>query len=228
MAVAEQYQGVRASLDAVCASCGRDPGEVALVAVSKTTDVVHVAEAMQAGATDFGENRPDELMLKATSLPAARWHFIGNVQSRRIPDIVAHAQLVHSVFKAEHLPKIDRAAAAAGKVQDILIEVNVSGEQAKGGAAPGELGDLLAQAGELEHVRVRGLMTMAPQGDLDVARECFSALRQLRDQANAALPSGMPALTELSMGMSEDWEAAVEEGATLVRIGRAVFQEGFE
>ena len=227
MGAAEQYQSVRDELDAICTSCGRKPDEVTLLAVSKTTDVTRVQDAMSAGAINFGENRPDELMLKATALPHAHWHFIGNVQSRRISDIVAYAQLIHSVYKADHFPKIERAAAALGKVQDVLIEVNVSGEQAKGGVVPEDLAGLIARAHGLGHVRVCGLMTMAPQGDIAVAQECFARLRQLRDQTNTVLPAGMPALTELSMGMSEDWKVAVAEGATIVRVGRAIFQESF-
>ena len=226
MPVQYQFKHVRAQLDEVCHACGRDPREVLLVAVSKTVDADAVAQAMQAGACDFGENRPEQLLQKHEALPQANWHFIGNVQSRRIPDIVSCAELVHSVFKADHLPKIDAAARDAGKVQRILLEVNVSGEQTKGGASPADLDALLDQALSLEHVQVAGLMTMAPQGDIGQARACFAQLRVLRDAANQRLPEHAR-MTELSMGMSEDWQAAVAEGATIVRVGRAIFQEDF-
>ena len=222
MGVYEQYQAVRAQVDDACVACGRDPRAVLLVAVSKTVGGEEVREAIGGGAADFGENRPDELLRKSAVLPAMRWHFIGNLQSRRIPDIVGRACLMHSVFKLDHLPKIEKAAAALGITQDILLEVN-SGEQNKGGIEPSQAPSFVEQALSLAHVRIRGLMTMAPQGDTEAARDCFARLRGLREQLERDV-AGPGALPELSMGMSEDWPAAIAEGATIVRIGRAIFQ----
>ena len=196
------------------------------VAGSKTVGPDAVARALAAGARDFGENRPDGLAEKAAAFPQATWHFIGNIQSRRIPDIVRSAALVHSLFEERHARKIDEAAAAAGKVQDVLLEVNVSGEESKGGLAPGALLDVCAR---LPHVRVRGLMTMAPQGDPAAARAVFEGLANLHAQLRAGLDPAQAALFDgLSMGMSEDWREAVRAGATIVRIGRAVFDDAFE
>ena len=229
MPFAQHYQLTLEELARVCASCGRDPREVKVIAVSKTVDVPAISAAIAAGAHDFGENRPDGLAEKAAAFPQATWHFIGNIQSRRIPDIVRSAALVHSLFEERHARKIDEAAAVAGKVQDVLLEVNVSGEESKGGLAPGDVRALLDVCARLPHVRVRGLMTMAPQGDPAAARAVFEGLANLYAQLRAGLDPAQAALFDgLSMGMSEDWREAVRAGATIVRIGRAVFDDAFE
>ncbi|MEC4176398.1 YggS family pyridoxal phosphate-dependent enzyme [Adlercreutzia sp. R7] len=229
MGIAERYRQVADEVAATARACGRAPEEVRLVAVSKTVGPDEVAAAVAAGARDFGENRPDQLMAKAPAFPEARWHFIGNIQSRRIPDIVANASLIHSLHEERHAQKIDRAAAALGKVQDVLVEVNVSGEASKSGVAPADALALVRAAGALSHVRVRGLMTMAPQGDPAAAEATFKGLADLAREVRAQLPADAAAdFTELSMGMSEDWRCAVACGATIVRIGRAIFSESFE
>ena len=228
MGFKERYERTLADLAASCRDAGRDPREVRLVAVSKTVGVAEVAAALKAGACDFGENRPDMLMEKAEAFPNATWHFIGNIQSRRIGDIVAHASLVHSLHQERHLAKFDAAAAEAGKVQDVLLEVNVSGEASKSGAQPQEAADMLALCVRCPHLRVRGLMTMAPQGNLVRARSCFDGLAHLHGSLRAELEASQAAVfNELSMGMSEDWREAVFAGATIVRIGRAIFSEAF-
>ena len=224
MTAGEAYKQVAAELAEVCQACGRDPRDVTLVAVSKTVGLDAVQDAIQVGATDFGENRPDQLMLKADAFPQVQWHFIGNIQSRRIRDIVGRATLIHSLFDQSHAAKIDREAAARGIVQDVLLEVNVSGEQSKSGAAPDETADLLRACCALEHVRVRGLMTMAPIGDMQTARRTFEGLAQLRERLAGELDADTAAFfTELSMGMTDDWREAIAAGATIVRIGRAIF-----
>ena len=229
MGVKERYESVSERLARVCVEAGRDPREVRLVAVSKTVGVDEVREACAAGALDFGENRPDCILEKAHAIPEARWHFIGNVQSRRIDDIVSVSSLVHSLYQVHHVEKFEAAAARAGKVQDVLLEVNVSGEASKSGVAPDDAKALLDACRACEHLRVRGLMTMAPRGDERVASECFYGLAQLHAQLKSTLDEDY-ALTfnELSMGMSEDWPCAVRAGATIVRIGRAVFSDTFE
>ena len=196
MPFAQHYQQTLEELARVCASCGRDPREVKVIAVSKTVDVPAISAA---------------------------------IQSRKIPEIVACATLVHSVCKEEHFAKFDQAAERLGKVQDILLEVNVSGEESKSGFTPDEAIHALQLAETFPHIAVRGLMTMAPQGNLDVARECFEGLAALRDALRSQLPSEQAArFNELSMGMSEDWREAVCAGATMVRIGRALFSDSFE
>ncbi|MEE0705301.1 MAG: YggS family pyridoxal phosphate-dependent enzyme [Adlercreutzia sp.] len=229
MGIAERYRKVAAEVADVARAAGRNPQEVRLVAVSKTVGEEGVAEAFAAGARDFGENRPDQIVPKAQAFPEACWHFIGNIQSRRIPDIVGSAALIHSLYQQRHAEKIDKAAAELGKVQDVLIEVNVSGEASKSGAAPDEALALVRACAALPHVRVCGLMTMAPQGSQSEARRTFEGLASLAAQIRASLPSDeAAAFTELSMGMSEDWPCAIECGATIVRIGRAIFSDSFQ
>mgnify|MGYP002545369650 FL=1 len=228
MGIAERYEKVEEELVQECALAGRDPKEVRLVAVSKTVGVEGVGEAYAAGARDFGENRPDQIVPKSQAFPDAHWHFIGNIQSRRIRDIVDSASLIHSVYQEKHARKIDEVAREKGIVQDILIEVNVSGEESKSGVSPDEAEALVDVCETLPNVRVRGFMTMAPQGDLEIARRCFEGLAKLAEKVRASLPaSSAEAFDELSMGMSEDWREAVHAGATIVRIGRAIFSDSF-
>ena len=182
MSVRSRYRRVVAEVAEVCEQCGREPAEVRVIAVSKTVGPDEVAEAVAGGACDFGENRPDQLVSKAAAFPEARWHFIGNIQSRRIPDIVGSAALIHSLYQLRHGQKIDQAAERLGKVQDVLVEVNVSGEASKSGVAPEEAGALVRELAVLPHVRVRGLMTMAPKGDPAADRASFEGLAALADE----------------------------------------------
>ncbi|MCI8424598.1 MAG: YggS family pyridoxal phosphate-dependent enzyme [Adlercreutzia sp.] len=229
MGIAERYQKVAAEVAEAARAAGRDPESVRLVAVSKTVGPEGVAEALAGGACDFGENRPDQIVPKSQEFPEATWHFIGNIQSRRIPEIVGAASLIHSLYQLRHAEKIDRAAADLGKVQDVLIEVNVSGEESKSGVAPAEAAALVEAVAALPQVRVRGLMTMAPAGDLAAARAAFEGLAALADDIRAALsPEAAADFTELSMGMSDDWREAIPCGATLVRVGRAIFSDSYQ
>lgn len=229
MGIANRYQRVAAEVAQACAQAARDPAEVKLIAVSKTVGLQGVAEALEAGARDFGENRPDQIVEKAAAFPQASWHFIGNIQSRRIRDIVASATLIHSLYQLHHAQKIDTAATELGKIQEVLIEVNVSGEQSKSGVRPDEAAELLQACRELPGIRVRGLMTMAPRGDAAIAQACFEGLADLAGRLRRGLPEDEAgAFDQLSMGMSEDWREAIAAGATMVRIGRAVFSDEFE
>lgn len=228
MAIAAQYEQVGRQVASECALAGREPREVVLVAVSKTVGLEGVQQALDAGARDFGENRPDQLVQKAKAFPQARWHFIGNIQSRQIKRIVEHAHLIHSLYEDRHAVKISEAAAQIGKVQDVLLEVNVSGEASKSGVAPDLLPALVESVAGLPNLRLRGLMTMAPQGDPDEARRTFAGLRRLRDGIRDGMDSAAAAaFDQLSMGMSEDWRIGIAEGATIVRIGRAIFSDDF-
>lgn len=229
MTTATRYTRIRQQLDEECRRAGRNPEDVLLLAVSKTVDVDQVELAMQAGATAFGENRPDELLRKHAAFPQAEWHFIGNIQSRRIADIVSAATLIHSVCKEEHLAKINAVAERLGKVQRVLLEVNVSGEESKSGFEPAEVQGIIQRAAGLENVRIEGLMTMAPRAEADLIETTFSGLAALRDELNArAAETGTQPLSALSMGMTEDWPRAVAWGTTIVRVGRAIFSDDFE
>lgn len=230
MSTATRYQHIRAELDKECKKARRNPEDVLLLAVSKTVDIDQVELAIQAGARAFGENRPDELLRKHEAFPNVEWHFIGNIQSRRIGDIVSAATLIHSVCKESHLAKIDAAAKSLGKCQRLLLEVNVSGEESKSGFAPDDVAGVLERAQGLENISIEGLMTMAPQGDLDAINKTFFGLSQLNQQLQEKIQKEGLAyhLSALSMGMTEDWREAVGFGTTIVRIGRAIFSDDFE
>lgn len=230
MSTATRYAKVHEKLVQECQQAGRNPEEVTLLAVSKTVDVDQVELAIQAGATAFGENRPDELVRKQKAFPQVEWHFIGNIQSRHIKDIVAAATLIHSVCKEAHLAKIDAAAKTQNKVQRVLLEVNVSGEESKSGFAPGEVAGIIERAQGLENVKIEGLMTMAPRAQEEAINQTFSGLASLKEQLNAQFVgnSASVQLNALSMGMTEDWPVAIGYGTTIVRIGRAIFSDEFE
>lgn len=230
MTTKDRYIHVRQAVDAACQQAGRAPEDVLLLAVSKTVDFDQVQEAIEGGARAFGENRPDELLRKQAHFPDVSWHFIGNIQSRRIHDIVSAADLIHSVSKADHLPKIDRAAAELGKVQPVLLEVNVSGEESKSGFSPSEVLTVVRDAAKLPSVAIRGLMTMAPRADEQAIQETFGGLARLRDDLQVQLDAaGIDVtLSDISMGMTEDWPQAIEHGTTIVRVGRAIFDSSFE
>ena len=230
MSLESRYTSLESDVQECCRLNGRNPSTVHIVAVSKTVGIDKVEEAISAGIRDFGENRSDMLVEKQAVFPTMNWHFIGNIQSRRIPDIVSSSSLVHSLYQPRHLDFIEKAARGHNKVQDILIEVNVSGEESKSGLNPEELHDFIERCLGYEHIRVCGLMTMAPQGDKIVARACFERLASLREEMRRIFISNSTRapLHELSMGMSEDWREAIEAGATIIRIGRAIFSESFQ
>lgn len=228
MGIEQRYRDVRREVADTAAACGRAEGDVTLIAVSKTVGLEGVQEAIDGGCTVFGENRPDQIMEKYAAFPNVQWHFIGNIQSRRIRDIVPCAAMIHSLNHLDHAEKIGRVAKGLGKVQDVLVEVNVSGEESKSGIAPADAVDFVQRCCGMEGLRVRGLMTMAPQGSHEVARQTFRGLARVADEVRAQLtPPEAMAFDQISMGMSEDWPVAIAEGATMVRIGRAIFSDNF-
>ncbi|MGI6220369.1 MAG: YggS family pyridoxal phosphate-dependent enzyme [Coriobacteriales bacterium] len=202
-----------------------DPArDVLLIAVSKTVGLEEVAEAIAAGVHDFGENRTAELKRKQEAYPEENWHFIGRIQTNKLKDVVGRACLIHSVASLHALDAIEKQAAKLDIVQPVLLEVNVSGEESKDGFAPAELDGALEHASGLSHVRVDGLMTMAPLGDTETARTVFENLREMRDKRAARFKvCNNIGLNELSMGMTQDFREAVREGATMVRLGRSIF-----
>ena len=225
--IAANLADVRTRIGAAAERSGRRPDDVLLVAVSKTHPIEDIVAAMAAGQRDFGENRLEELWTKVEQarslhLDAIRWHMIGNIQSRKTRDAVGPFVLIHSIDRAKIAARLSRDAEAAGNVMKVLVEVNVSGEASKHGFTPDEL---LAQAGELlaqPGIDVAGLMTMAPyEAEPEATRPVFRALRSLRERLADAYPAGD--WNELSMGMTNDFEVAIEEGATIVRIGSAIF-----
>ena len=230
---------VRERIAAAAARAGRSPEEITLVAVTKTHPPEVVAAAWGLGVRHFGENRVEEANPKIEAVrrllagggvvedgdraPGPVWHMIGHVQSRKAAGVIAGGYaLVHSVDRVKLARRLHRFALEAGRVQEILLEVNVSGEPTKYGFDPEVIIPAVEEIATLSHVRVRGLMTMAPiVTDPEEARPVFVALRELRDH----LALRFPELDwhHLSMGMTDDFEVAIEEGATMVRIGRAIF-----
>jgi PLP dependent protein len=206
--VRENAARIRAEIDAAARRAGRDPGAVELLAAVKYLQLEDVGALLEAGVTLLGENRAQELAAKAAAWPGARWHFIGQLQSRKVKQIVPLVELIHSVASDSALRQLERHGTPS---TEILVEVNVAGEEGKAGIAPAELPAFLERA----PVRVTGLMGMPPfADDPEQSRPHFAALRELADAHG---------LHRLSMGTSQDYAVAVEEGATIVRVGSVLF-----
>jgi len=220
--VAVRYEAIRRQVADAADACGRRSEDVTIVAVTKTVGVPEVTAALAAGIRDFGENRVQEFLGKYGLFPEARWHFIGTLQTNKVKDVVGRACLIHSVDSLRLLSHIERRAAERGVSQPVLLQVNIAGETSKHGMATADLEDVLEQASHMDSVEVRGLMTIAPLARAEDVRWVFRELREVRDSLRATLPDRVE-LDELSMGMSGDFRVAVEEGATIVRIGSALF-----
>ncbi len=230
-AVGDRLARVRERMTAAATRGGRSPEGLTLVAVSKRKPLSAIVEAYEAGQRDFGENYGQELLSKAEQLADRddiRWHYIGHLQTNKVKQLVgpvaaprtgAVVALLHGVDRAKLIGAIAKRAAAADTTVDLLVQVNISGEDTKSGCHPDQLGELLSAVDGADHLRLRGLMTMPPPvADPEEARGWFQQLRELRDRHG-----GTERLPELSMGMSQDFEVAIEEGATLVRVGTAIF-----
>jgi hypothetical protein len=218
MEIEQMLAEVRQRIEAACRRAGRAPDGVTLVGVTKGQPVESVAEALACGLRDIGENRVQEALQKAGALRtmgvAPRWHLIGHVQTNKAKAAAGLSAIIHSVDSLRLAQALDRAA---HEPLPILLEVNVAGEASKFGFAPGEVAHALSEIAALPRLDVRGLMTVAPLTDRpETVRPVFRRLRELRDELG---------LRELSMGMTDDFETAIEEGATLVRVGRAIFGE---
>jgi pyridoxal phosphate enzyme (YggS family) len=224
--IADNLARVRDEIATASVRAGRDPAEVRLVAVTKYVDAPTAAHLVTAGCRDLGESRPQELWEKASAaeLASVRWHLIGRLQRNKVRRTLPLAALIHSVDSERLLAEIDAQAAALNLTPRVLLEVNCSGEDAKQGFSPDDVSRLFPQLARLEHVQVAGLMTMAPlEGGESAARQAFATLRDLRDGLSTSASPNAP-LGELSMGMSGDFAAAIAEGATIVRIGSALFE----
>lgn len=220
--LADNLESVRGRIAEAAARSGRAVSDVELVAISKKCPAERIREAEEAGQLLFGENRVQEALLKIPDLPARlRWHFIGNLQANKVRKALPLFELLHGVDSVEIAREIDRIAAESGLHPRLLLEVNVSGERSKHGFDPSVLEREIEGLLALPRLQVEGFMTMAPLAqDAGASRPCFAALREFRDRM--ASLTGIP-LGTLSMGMSGDFEVAVEEGATLVRVGSAIF-----
>jgi pyridoxal phosphate enzyme (YggS family) len=230
--LAQRIAVVQNRIEAAARRTGRDPSEIMLVAVSKTHGPEAVTAAYAAGLRVFGENRVEEAGPKAAAVavlvtpdPPPAWHMVGHVQSRKAGDVLPWASLVHSVDSVKLASHLSRFCMAAGRELPILLEVNVSGEASKYGFTPAQLSEAIAAITALPALCIEGLMTMAPiVPDPEQVRPIFAALRCLRDDLARQFPA--VGWRHLSMGMTDDFEVAIEEGATMVRIGRAIFGMG--
>jgi PLP dependent protein len=237
MSIADNLHRVQERIARAAESAGRRADEIALVGVTKYVDTKEAAELAAAGCHNLGESRPQELWKKAEALsseragasspPPIHWHLIGHLQRNKVARTLPLVTLIHSVDSERLLAEINNACATASDmlpVVDILLEVNTSGEPAKHGLAPDEVARLLDAAPNYPYVCIRGLMTMAAlDGGPDTAARNFAALRELRDKLKPNTPSNV-VLSELSMGMSNDFEVAIREGATIVRVGSALWE----
>lgn len=207
-----------------CKIAGRDPSSVKIVAATKYADIKQINTLLDLGITDLGENKADELLLKSKTVNHEPvWHFLGHLQSNKIKKVVPIAQYIHSIDKIDTLSKINCFAESMGKIQKVLIEVNISDEETKFGISKGELNNFIKNAIKYGNIKICGLMTMAPNtDDYDYIRYIFSSLRNTLGDLNNYFKNLN--LSELSMGMSNDYKIAVEEGATIVRIGSAIFK----
>jgi len=225
MSIRSNIEALRSRIAAAARAAGRRPEDVRLVAVSKTVDAGRVREAVAAGVDVLGENYVQEAQTKMAALGQApvSWHLIGHLQTNKARLAVELFDLIHSVDSLKLARELDKQAARIGKRQAVLIQVNTGGEASKSGVAVEEALALVAAAVGLEHLEVRGLMTIPPFFDApERARPFFRQLRELRDRYRGT-PGASPAVGELSMGMTGDFEAAIAEGATLVRVGTAIF-----
>ena len=226
--IAARLDAVRERMVQACQRVGRRPDEVTLVGVTKKFAVDVIEAAHRAGLRDFGENRVQELTEKAAALPGAiqggtlRWHMVGHLQRNKARDVVACADVFHALESLRLAAELDRRAALAGRTLPCFVQVNVSGEASKFGLEPGDVLDMLDRLAAFEHLSVVGLMTLAaPVADPEDVRPQFRRLRQVFEQYNQTGPR--QPMSYLSMGMSGDYEVAIEEGATHVRLGTALF-----
>jgi pyridoxal phosphate enzyme (YggS family) len=220
--IAEQYSIITARVAAACRRAGRSPEEVTIVGVTKTKPAATVRAAAEAGIVDVGENYVQELVAKHDELGGiVRWHFIGSLQRNKVRSIIPFVHIIHAVDSERLGVEIDRQAQAVGRRVPVLLQVNTSDEESKHGVRPEEAADLARRLGSLPGIELRGLMTLAAfLDDPEAVRPMFALLRTTRDRLERELGLHLP---ELSMGMTNDFEVAVEEGSTMVRIGTAIF-----
>jgi len=224
--ISDSLSILRGRIAAASARAGRDPREVKLVAVSKNIDVERIVLAVEAGVRDFGENRVQEAAEKIPRVHAdVTWHFVGHLQRNKAKDAVELFSLMHSLDSIRLARELDRRCEMADSTIDLLLQVNISGEATKFGVPPEMARDVLLEIARYERLRVRGLMVIAPYSDNpEDARPWFSQARQLMRELGRLSISNV-SMDELSMGMSGDYEVAIEEGATIIRVGTAIFGE---
>lgn len=220
MLVKDNLAGITREIDAACKRVNRSADEITLIAVTKYVTIERAKEAVEAGINNLGENREEGLLAKYEAFQEQpTWHFIGSLQTRKVKGIINHVDYIHSLDRLSLAKEIHKRAT---KVIKCFIQVNVSGEASKHGLNPNEVLDFIKQLEEYENIQVVGLMTMAPlMEDKEILRSCFKELKNLQTKVQELALSFAPC-TELSMGMSNDYGIAIEEGATMIRIGTAL------
>lgn len=224
MTIAANISRIQERIDNICAGCQRDPDDVRLIAVSKKKPAADIQAAINAGQSLFGESYVQECVAKIDEVQAdAEWHFIGALQSNKVKYLLGKVAMIHSVDRLSLAKEIDRQWSKHNQPIDILIQVNLGEESSKSGATADALIDLVSKVSKLQHVRVKGLMALPPwAADPEEVRPFFRQLRSLAQQIEELHLENV-AMRELSMGMSHDYEVAIEEGSTMVRVGTAIF-----
>lgn len=222
MSIRENLETVQNKIKAAAEKCGRNADEIKLVAVTKTYTIEAMNEAALCGVTDVGENKPQEIRDKFDKVPSVNWHLIGHLQTNKVKYVIDRCCMIHSVDSIRLMDEIERLALKNGRDIDILIQVNISGEESKSGIAPDELDILLDYAQKLTKVHVKGLMTIVPKAENCDVRIHFENMQKLFEDTKKKQYKNV-SISELSMGMSGDYETAIEYGATIVRVGSAIF-----
>lgn len=222
MSIEQRLCDIRNRIDHAAKECGRNPEDIKLIAVTKTYPTDAMNEAIRLGVTDVGENKPQEVRDKFDDVLPVRWHLIGHLQTNKVKYVIDRCCMIHSVDSIKLMQEIERLASSHDCHIDILIQVNISGEESKSGISPDELPSLLEYAGELSHTHVKGLMTIAPKTEFGDVSEHFKNMKELFDKTADTNYKNV-SMTELSMGMSGDFETAIKHGATMVRIGSSIF-----
>ncbi len=230
MSIQENILKIRQRVSSVCSKLNRNPAEIKIVAVSKGRPLAQIAEAAEAGIIDIGENKVQEALLKYNDMRHAisdkpiRWHMVGHLQTNKVRDAVKIFDLIHSVDSLHLAEEINKQAAKINKVQEVLIEIKTSSEATKFGFLPEEAVKTTEAISHFKNINIKGLMTIASVvGNPEQARPCFKLLRELRDNIDKLITRNSEPIT-LSMGMTDDFEIAIEEGANTLRIGRAIFE----
>lgn len=226
MSIEQNLNEIKKNIAASCEKAGRSPDSVTILAVTKTIDADRINKAVSLGLCDLGENRVQELLSKYDDVKGnVRWHIIGHLQKNKVKYIADKVCMIHSVESYSLMEEIERQCARIDKVMDILIEVNVSGEESKSGISPAEVFDFVSKASTYPHIRVRGLMTMAPfDAENDELHQIFSDLYKISVDISSKKIDNV-SMECLSMGMTNDYAVAVEENSTIVRVGTGLFKQ---
>lgn len=226
MDIKKNIQAINEKISDIALSCGRDPDDIVLIAVTKTVSPSNISKALEAGLQNFGENRVQELVEKYDKIDKkAKWHLIGSLQTNKVKYIIDKVELIHSLDRIKLAKEIEKRAARIDRQIPALIQVNISGESTKSGIIPEETMDFIEAMKQYPHIRIKGLMTIGPlTEDRELIRDCFRQMKKLFDEIKTKKFSHAQ-MQYLSMGMTNDFDIAIEEGANMVRIGRAIFGE---